>query len=292
MTSNELKQGYKSQEALRTNDGIDRSTVVARPDYGEELSAEYVAYKPVRPMTRAIISKKRRDNSDELSQEAIIGEDERERVIPDKYPYTAICSLRIRSASGARYMGTGFFISPRVLLTAGHCVYVHSDGGWVESIEVIPARNGTDSPYGTAVSETFFSLGGWIEDKDKNYDFGVIVLPEDSPLGKNVGWFGYKALRREKEYVGKTLNISGYPGDKGGKEQWWMSGEGEVQGPLLKYDIDTFGGQSGSPVWATIGGREYVLGVHTMGNSRLGNFATRINMKIIRDIREICKANP
>lgn len=224
-----------------------------------------------------------------LEPEAIVEADDRVQANPREYPYTAICSLRIRSSSGKTYMGTGFFISSRILLTAGHCVYIHDDNGWPESIEVIPGRDKNEKPFGSVVADQFMSFDDWIENRDRNFDMGVIILPEDCPFGKKVGWFGCKTFLDEKEYMGKTFNISGYPGEKGGREQWKMSGEGESQGPLLKYDIDTTGGQSGSPVWIVNDNKYYVIGVHTMGNSSLGNFATRIDRDFMRDILEMIK---
>ena len=109
------------------------------------------------------------------------------------------------------------------------------------------------------------------------------------PFGEKVGWFGCKTFLDEKEYKGKIFNISGYPGERGGREQLKMSGVGECQGPLLKYDIDTTGGQSGSPVWIVKDNKYYVIGVHTMGNPSLGNFATRIDLDFMRDILEMIK---
>lgn len=255
------------------------------------VSAEFVAYprsevKKAKPTPRAIISKKR------PSMEAVIGEDERELVIPEDFPFTAICALRIKTRTGATYIGTGYFVSPRVILTAGHCVYIHSAGGWAEAIEVSPARNGKDTPFGTVVAKKFYALDAWRKKQDSNSDFGIIVLPEGSSLGTRTGYFECKTLRCNADYKKHLLHISGYPGDKGGKQQWYMSGMGECQGPLLKYDIDTMGGQSGSPVWISIDNRHYAVGVHTMGNPTMGNFATRINRTIMRVVNAIKKANP
>lgn len=224
--------------------------------------------------------------------EAVIGEDERELVIPEDFPFTAICALRIKTRTGATYIGTGYFVSPRVILTAGHCVYIHSAGGWAEAIEVSPARNGKDTPFGTVVAKKFYALDAWRKKQDSNSDFGIIVLPEGSSLGTRTGYFECKTLRCNADYKKHLLHISGYPGDKGGKQQWYMSGMGECQGPLLKYDIDTMGGQSGSPVWISIDNRHYAVGVHTMGNPTMGNFATRINRTIMRVVNAIKKANP
>lgn len=310
-----MKKYYSSP--LRSNSRVpfkadvkEKDAIISGKDDASEISAEYLAYpddkinsdKPIKNgggssirrkksiiAPSAIIPNKNQPSMDGLEPEAIVEADDRVQANPREYPYTAICSLRIRSSSGKTYMGTGFFISSRILLTAGHCVYIHDDNGWPESIEVIPGRDKNEKPFGSVVADQFMSFDDWIENRDRNFDMGVIILPEDCPFGKKVGWFGCKTFLDEKEYMGKTFNISGYPGEKGGREQWKMSGEGESQGPLLKYDIDTTGGQSGSPVWIVNDNKYYVIGVHTMGNSSLGNFATRIDRDFMRDILEMIK---
>ena len=46
-----------------------------------------------------------------------------------------------------------------------------------------------------------------------------------------------------------VLNMSGYPGDKGGSEQWFMSKTAKsVSERVITYEIDSMGGQSGAPV--------------------------------------------
>ena len=315
-----MKKNHSS--SLRTNpvvpfsaDGKEGIVNIPEQDDAKAISAEYLAYPPINPTSirpkidvcgDAIINKRSiirgvpksiipRDKDgfspEDMTEEVLLGEDEREKANPRVFPYTAICSLKIHSSSGMTYMGTGFLISPRVLLTAGHCVYIHSDNGWPVSIEVIPGRDNNEKPFGSVMANQFTSFDEWIENHDRNFDMGFIILPEDCRLGEKVGWFGCKTFLDEKEYLGRMFNISGYPGEKGGKEQWKMSGEGESQGPLLKYDIDTTGGQSGSPVWIVNNNSYYVLGVHTMGNSSIGNFATRISQDFMRDILEIIKDN-
>jgi hypothetical protein len=78
--------------------------------------------------------------------EAIIGSDDRVRVADNLMianPWRQICALRIRSKTGKMYVGTGWFIAPRVLATAGHCVFLQNEGGWAQSIDVIPAKAGS-----------------------------------------------------------------------------------------------------------------------------------------------------
>jgi V8-like Glu-specific endopeptidase len=223
--------------------------------------------------------------------EVIIGTDDRTRVTNiDQYPWRCICSLLITAQSGTQYIGTGWLVAPRVVLTAGHCVYMADEGGWVTQIEVMPGRNGTQRPNGSAVSRDVRSVTGWTQDNNSDCDYGAILLPADKRYGDQLGWFGYAA--RDDDYLRSvTLNLSGYPGD-GGKApnqedgtQWYMSrGVKDVMAAQLTYEIDTYGGQSGSPVWEmTASGDRYGLGIHTWGTS-VSNGATRITRDVFDNI--------
>lgn len=44
------------------------------------------------------------------------------------YPSKCICLLIIIGADNVRYYGTGFMISPRVIITAGHNVFLQENG--------------------------------------------------------------------------------------------------------------------------------------------------------------------
>ena len=216
-------------------------------------------------------------------EESVLGVDERKRInAPFKFPNTAICSLQIASQDGKRFIGTGFFVGPRVVLTAGHCVYMHDHGGWAKSIEVIPALDGTTQKYGSAVSSFYYSLVGWTKNKNTEYDFAAIILPENAALGQKTGWFGYCYHTDDKYFNNLAVTLAGYPGDKGGSQQWGMSGvtTGVTNnGRKFAYKIDTYGGQSGSPVYVVNNNSYYAKGIHTNGGSSY-NYATRINKNI------------
>ena len=209
-------------------------------------------------------------------QEVIIGTDDRVRINPTtSFPWRAICALKITAADGSRWIGTGWLISPRTVITAGHVVFLHDHGGWARSIEVIPAMNDGARPYGSCTSSTFRSVNGWTNSKNSDYDYAAIILPQNCRPGDRTGWFGL-AVKDDAFLRNAILNLSGYPGDKGGNQQWFMARKTKsVGGRRIVYDIDTMGGQSGSPVWILLNGQRYAVGVHTNGLSS-GNSATRI----------------
>jgi glutamyl endopeptidase len=210
------------------------------------------------------------------STEVIIGPDNRVRINPTTaYPWRAICALKITAQDGSKWIGTGWLVGPRTVITAGHCVYMHDHGGWPRSVEVIPGANDATRPYGSAIATTFRSVNGWINSKNSDFDYGAIILPENSRPGDRTGWFGL-SVKNDGFLKNAVLNLSGYPGDKGGNQQWFMSFKTKsVSARRITYDIDTMGGQSGSPVWIYLNGQRYAVGIHTNGHSS-GNSATRL----------------
>lgn len=217
------------------------------------------------------------------SAEIIIGTDDRVRVgNTTTFPWRAICHLIITSANNRTYVGTGWLIAPRTVMTAGHCVYMHADGGWVRSIQVIPGRNSGVRPFGTHVGTTFRSVTGWTQNQNRDNDYGAIILPPSSRPGDQTGYFGF-ATRNDDFLKAAALNLSGYPGEKNG-EQWFMAQSAKaVSDRVITYNIDTTGGQSGSPVWVLQNGNRYGVGVHTNG-ANSGNSATRINSAVFNNM--------
>ena len=82
-------------------------------------------------------------------------------------------------------------------------------------------------------------------------------------------------------------NLSGYPADRDDASRQYYHARRILKATRtrLVYDIDTYGGQSGSPVWLDLGARGRVaVGIHTNGASG-GNSATRINDEVFRNLR-------
>ncbi|MEA2717650.1 MAG: hypothetical protein QOI99_1967 [Actinomycetota bacterium] len=220
--------------------------------------------------------------------EAVIGNDDRVRVddsLLRTNPWRQICALRIRSRSGAGYVGTAWFIGPRVLATAGHCVFMHKEGGWAEEIVVIPGKFGATEPFGRVTARTFASVDGWIADPTaRDFDYGVIIL-DDPALGTRLGNFEVEAAP-DGELGAATARVSGYPADRDRAEfQYFHERQLQSLTPTrLLYDIDTFGGQSGSPIWRQVEGSPPVaVGIHTTGGVS-GNSGTRIYEPVLDNL--------
>ena len=235
-------------------------TIGEAADYPDAYFASFEAAPPAR----------------EDAHEVVIGADDRIQITGTAaHPWRMNCSLLIESKTGKFYVGTGWFISPRTVMTAGHCVYLHNEGGWAKSVRVMPGRNGSNLPYGSTVGTHLRSVTGWTQSKSPNNDYGCIILPEDKKIGAQTGWYGFANLG-DSTLKAKYLNLSGYPADKPAGTQWYHSRKVKsVTGNRIFYEIDTAGGQSGSAVYYIQDGKRYAVGIHAYGAAS-GNSATRI----------------
>jgi glutamyl endopeptidase len=236
-----------------------------------------------------------------ISLEGVFGDDDR-TAVPDagEPPWRLNCALRIKARDGQRFVGTGWFIGPRTIITAGHCVFMHEHGGFAESVEVIPALDGAKRPFGSVVSKDVKSVGGWTNKKDADFDYGAILLPDDRFA--HLGAFAFAALP-PSSLAGVQINISGYPADRDSASKQYFHGRKLllVQKRRLFYRVDTFGGQSGSAAWITIPTSEaakigvpvaagaqsvrLAVGIHTAG-ATVSNFATRITSDVAENFRK------
>jgi V8-like Glu-specific endopeptidase len=194
--------------------------------------------------------------------ESVCGRDDRVKINnTTSIPWRLNCQLIITKANGAKSRCTGWFIGPRTVMTAGHCVYSHASGGWARKIEVIPGMNGPSKPFGSQVGTSFRSVKGWTKKKKAAYDYGCIILPNDS-LGRRIGWFGFASLSA-KSLKNLLVNNSGYAGDKPFGTQWYNAGRiTKVTARRLLYMLDTFGGHSGSAIWRYRSGKRHAVGIH------------------------------
>jgi glutamyl endopeptidase len=233
----------------------------------------------------------------------VIGEDDRKEVSnTKKEPYGWICSLRIsvpQAPQGLKFIGTGWLVAPDVVVTAGHCVYNDPwedngrrfGSGSADAIEVYFGRRGDD--LGRVFKAVAIDAADkWINGKNDEFDFGAIFLNKsvnDSGDHFEFAEFGTDDLER------MLVNIAGFPGDKPGKNHP-DSGKfmyehvnrivkaGQRQ---LEYIIDTYPGQSGSPVVFWDGEKNRVVGIHNRSSKALQrNYATRIQGDVFEQLEE------
>ena len=215
----------------------------------------------------------------QMQARTVHGVDNRVRITNTAdYPWRAHASLLITAADNSQWIGTGWFIGPHTLITAGHVVHIKNSGvagrdGWVKRIQVMPGRNGSSMPFGSVTSTRFRSVSGWTSSGDENFDYGAILLPTE--LGNTTGWFGF-GVYSDADLTASVGNISGYPGDQPAGTQWYDARRiASVNSRKVYYDIDTFGGQSGSAVYRIVNGARYGVAIHAYGGA-VTNSGTRI----------------
>lgn len=196
----------------------------------------------------------------------VIGGDGRAQVhTTTAYPYRAVAKLVIVWPNGDSDGCTGWFIGPRVVATAGHCVYTHNHGtGWAKSIKVYPGRDGSDKPYNYSNGKRFFTVKGWKNSEYKNYDYGAVQMY--SALGNTVGWFGFHT-DSAGDLDEKNVRITGYPGDKPFATMWTdVDKTKKVWSKRVFYRVDTQNGESGAPVYHSHGScYPCSMAIHTYG---------------------------
>lgn len=219
--------------------------------------------------------------------EAVIGTDERVKITATRqYPWRLNASLLITAADNSQWIGTGWFISPRTLVTAGHCVYIKHSGvpgrdGWVKKIQVMPGRNGTELPFGGITATEFWSVKGWGDNGQENYDYGAIILP--APFPDELGFYGFGVFE-DQQLLASTANIAGYPGDKPKGTQWYDFRQvASVNPDKVFYAADTAGGQSGACVYVVVDGQRTGIAIHTYGGNT-ANSGTRISSQVFANL--------
>ena len=210
-------------------------------------------------------------------------------------PWRNICDLRITANDGTRHSGTAWFISPRTLVTAGHCLFVFKKNqpvhGMVRTVRVMPARKGE--------LDEDHSLFGWAEvDRDDlvvhprweqgdlNFDYGAIKLREPLPALANVNdKFNY-AHFGDQDLEQSTPTLSGYPDGVPEGTQWFeVNRIMQVTSHRVFYTINTEQGQSGSPVFFQDGIEIIACAIHNFGDESL-NSGVRINAEVVEQLNE------
>jgi V8-like Glu-specific endopeptidase len=219
--------------------------------------------------------------------EAVLGTDERRRITNTRqYPWRIAASLLITAADNSQWIGTGWFISPRTLVTAGHCVYIKHSGipgrdGWAKKIQVMPGRNGTEVPFGGLTATEFWTVQGWGEQGLENYDYGAIILPATFP--QDLGHFAFGVFE-DTTLLASTVNVAGYPSDKEKGTLWYdFRKVGSVNPDKVFYAADTAGGQSGACVYIFHQGQRTGVAIHAYGGAT-ANSGTRISSQVFTNL--------
>lgn len=212
-----------------------------------------------------------------LDPDSIIPPDDQVQVNPNYYPYSAVLMLRLGrdtdndGSINVWSRGTGFLEGNDVMVTAGHCFWSTANG-WVDECRIYSKQN-SSTP-----NTTYYHLWSWVCSTayanstyaDPNFDWCVVTLQDN--LGGTNGWFGRKVGEDEPSY---QVTISGYP-YSGSKSGFQYKDSGYIDSSttyIYNYEIDTEGGQSGSPIYDA---NNDAIGVHTSTTTGTMNHGVRI----------------
>lgn len=208
--------------------------------------------------------------------ESVIGKDSRKRVTDTTtFPARAIGQIDFVQ-DGSSYICTGWLIDANSILTSGHCSYTPdgNQGNIIEAAQFTAGRNGATEPFATCPVYQVYSPIEWRRDGSAEDDWSVMQLGTDPDttcdIGNTVGWFGMSYRGGKNTLKGVKATVQGYPGDKKQGTQWTMKGKiVESTKTSVYYKMDTFGGQSGSPVFepkgAKCGDTPCGMAVHSYG---------------------------
>lgn len=205
--------------------------------------------------------------------EAVHGEDSRHRVPPamlSEYPFRLVCKLYMVFGSKV-FMGSGWLVNSTTVVTAGHCVY--SRGQWASTVTVIPAMSDRDkSRFGEFYATKLTTTKAWATASSPPDDIGLIRLHADV---EQESFFNFSGDVSPEH----TLLVIGYPGDKhNGRFMYYAEGQaGNIANDVISYAIDTYGGQSGSPVFNNSTNR--VVAIHNYGGAA-SNSGSRVTQAL------------
>lgn len=205
-----------------------------------------------------------------IGVDSIIGSDDRYASNPSNWWPASSTVFFTRTVGGnVNRWCTGWLIGANTVITAGHCVHTTggSSGSWYSASEMTawPGRYGGNTPYGSCSVNQIYSVAGWSNSGDSNYDYGAMKL--NCTVGNTTGTFGFMWTSASQN--GTATYNRGYGEDKGFGEQWASYDQIRVtQDRKLFYQHDTTGGNSGGPVYTysnSACGGPCGVAVHTYG---------------------------
>lgn len=191
-----------------------------------------------------------------------------------QFPFNTVCHIERDFGDGLWRGCTGTLIAPRIVLTAGHCVYNYRMRRAPARIRVSPGRaDRVTMPYGFIISMQYYVPRRFarapipIHPDYRKYDYGIIILPRAFQGIRE--FMAVRALSND-EYErlkhNRLFTIAGYPADRPIGTLWRHTEQLKRVTPRrLFYTVDTCPGHSGSPIWYKEGQRRYIIGVHTSG---------------------------
>lgn len=238
----------------------------------KEYLEKWNEYNPDLPVTNVTIID---DNDTGISSKSIIGSDGRQKVSNiNVSPYRQILYIEaiwISDIGGNLVVLRGSGSSVQAangagrVLTAGHVIYEtewNSNNNGINGAAdgIVAYRGMQDGEYEAASPASSAKIPTeYIDTGSTRYDLAAIDLQND--FSANIGTLNMSSA------ANMNVTVGGYPADKPSASQYFMRGNATLDSnaPIYRYTIDTYGGQSGSPI--VNNSNNNVVGVHATGSS-------------------------
>ncbi|UUF13118.1 MULTISPECIES: trypsin-like serine peptidase [Flavobacterium] len=197
---------------------------------------------------------------------------------PNDFPAKCVCLLLItvleKDNKRQEYYGTGFMISPRIIITAGHNVFF--GGKWADEIRALPGADGRNPPpYGLEIASELISTNNWVRNGSTDHDYGALILPSDNLFNRVKAYFQFFEVKQKG-----PIMIWGYPIKSKSKQVILHGVSSNIKPFIMEYELPTEKGNSGSPVFIVLNNEIVVVALHTMGGSP--SSGVRVNPNVIK----------
>ncbi|MCM3549571.1 glutamyl endopeptidase [Niallia circulans] len=217
---------------------------------------------PIDPLTGQPLEEK-------ITPFVIIGEDDRRQVANTSImPYRALTYIEFANLLNT-WTCSGGVIGIDLVVTNAHCV-----DRTVFSSTVVPGINNNQWAYGHYRVTHILYPQEYRETQSSDYDYAILRVAPDSEgrhIGNRAGILSWSEAGSITENT--LLKTYGYPGDKISENRsismWGMTGRSDsfTHPNLVFYNMDTYFGQSGSPV---LNSTNTMIAVHNAGY-KIGN---------------------
>ena len=108
------------------------------------------------------------------------------------------------------YWCSATLIGYKTLITAAHCFYRASRGGWASNVAAVPGLDQEYMPFGYANSTLLIAPSGWTDDENDDYDWGLILLDRELGRPQTAGHLGFAHLS-DSSFENLIVEMNGYP---------------------------------------------------------------------------------
>lgn len=210
-----------------------------------------------------------------FAQNCILNSNDRTEVVTNRKENSFIAHIVVYRNFNRTFDATVSFISPNVIIGAGHS-FREKFYTKIKKIELYIGQRNTETGNTYLAKRTFKrdEITIWVDpifQKKGNpeNDYALVSLNRNS-VNEYFNLLSFDDALKEID----TVQINGYPGDKGNKELWnKRAAISNIQSfqKIIVHNMFTYTGDSGAPIWTKINDKYVILGVHGTGHYKNGS---------------------